>query len=91
MTPEQVSELVAAAPLPEGWSLTVVAERSFKYRSKYTITATYHRIVRATWHVYRVAAVLPAILEWIEKYPAERDLLVTADPDGWVKSIEEVG
>ena len=97
MTPAEVHALVASVDLPEGW--TLYAEETRRHtrqdgsyvRSKWRIVATYRRIVRASWDVYRVGAALPAIVEWIAKHPIEPDLVVTTDADGWVKDIEEVG
>jgi hypothetical protein len=89
--------LVAAAELPDGWSLNLVELRQFRHvrtgryiRSLWRIEAIYRALVRARWDTYRVGAALPAVIAWIEAHPVEPDIQVTVDGDGWVRSIEEV-
>lgn len=84
-------ELVAAAPLPDGWSLEAEELRRYKYRSLWRLTARYRGAGRLRWDVYRVAAALPAIVERIAEEAAieAQRVVVTTDGAGWVRDIQE--
>lgn len=88
MTDEQVRELVAAATLPEGWTLRAEVRKRYPYRNLWRVVAAFQGHARAHWDIYRVGPALPAIVEWCERQRG--GLIVTSDADGYVTSIEDI-
>lgn len=76
----------ANATLPAGWRIAAHIERSYPLRNLWRLEARRDGEARATWTVYQVAGTLPVIVDWI----AAQRVVVTTDPDGWVRSIEDV-
>jgi hypothetical protein len=72
MTGTEARALVAAVELPDGWSLSVIALRVYRYRSEWSLTVFHDGVIATFFRGYRLAE----MTEVAKAYVAERTAVV---------------